>query len=82
MFLVEQAWWYYEDNVRDANGLRSYSLRDFAELVFRACPELKRHAVRRARLGWLAGADDMLMVVAGAADGAGGGGGYADGDEI
>lgn len=62
MFLVEQAWWYYEDNVRDANGLRSYSLRDFAELVFRACPELKRHAVRRARLGWRAWAGWLVLM--------------------
>ena len=35
MFLVEQAWWYYEDNLREGQGLRAYSLREFAELVFR-----------------------------------------------
>ncbi|KAI8473512.1 MAG: hypothetical protein J3K34DRAFT_410962 [Monoraphidium minutum] len=43
MFLVEQAWWYYEDNVRDTSGLRGYNLRDFAELVFKTCPELRKH---------------------------------------
>ncbi|GBF94062.1 mRNA-decapping enzyme subunit [Raphidocelis subcapitata] len=43
MFLVEQAWWYYEDNLRDGSALRSYNLRDFAELIFKNCPELRKH---------------------------------------
>jgi hypothetical protein len=35
-----------QDNVRDAQGLRAYNLRDFAELVFKTCPELRKHVVR------------------------------------
>jgi hypothetical protein len=34
-----------QDNVKDTNNLRSYNLRDFAELVFRTCPELRKHVV-------------------------------------
>jgi hypothetical protein len=35
-----------QDNIRDSNThLRSYNLRDFAELVFKNCPELKKHVV-------------------------------------
>jgi len=100
MFLVEQAWWYYEvcvcgsvgcssdgvqqhsrrgsplaralqrahaspltpqllppsqDNIRDTNGLRSYNLRDFAQLVFKTCPELRKHVVRALSLSVASG---------------------------
>jgi 8-oxo-dGTP pyrophosphatase MutT (NUDIX family) len=52
MFLVEQAHWYYEDHVREPppppsparHAYRSYSLRDFAALVFAGSPELQKYS--------------------------------------
>jgi mRNA-decapping enzyme subunit 2 len=52
MFLVEQAHWYYEDHVREPppppaparQAYRSYSLRDFAALVFSGSAELKKYS--------------------------------------
>lgn len=46
MFLVEHAYWYYEDHVREKNpALRHYSKwQDFAKLMFqRGSPLLKQH---------------------------------------
>lgn len=40
-----------QDNIRDTNGLRSYNLRDFTELVFKTCPELRKHLVSSAKGG-------------------------------
>lgn len=43
MFLVEQAHWFYEDNVRSPQGLKKYNLRDFAGLIFSTSDQLKAH---------------------------------------
>ena len=42
-----QAHWFYEDFCRTAQGraLRSYSLREFAELMFEQHPSLEQHKV-------------------------------------
>ena len=45
MFLVEQAHWFYEDFYRERDAqLKSLSLREFALLFCRACPELQEYA--------------------------------------
>jgi len=44
-----QAHWYYEDFCRTAEAgpaLKSFSLREFAELMFAQHPSLERHKVR------------------------------------
>lgn len=41
MFLVEHAWWHYEDLTRvEYPGLKSYSLAEFASLLFKTCSQL------------------------------------------
>ena len=41
MFLIEQAAWFYEDFYREKDKtLRNLGLREFAQLLFNACPEL------------------------------------------
>ena len=47
-----QAHWFYEDFCRISGGgptLRSFSLREFAELMFEQHPSLERHKARRPR---------------------------------
>lgn len=44
LFSVEQAWWHYEDHVRqkpENAGLKSLSLKDFTGLIFDKCPGLE-----------------------------------------
>lgn len=44
LFSVEQAWWHYEDYVRqkpENARLKSLSLRDFTGLIFEKCPGLE-----------------------------------------
>lgn len=42
-FQVEQAHWFYEDYIREQNpGLASFSLKNFAALLFHHCPVLER----------------------------------------
>jgi hypothetical protein len=45
LFLVEPAHWFYEDFCRTGEGkkLSSFSLRDFAELMFSQHPSLEHH---------------------------------------
>ena len=47
-----QAHWFYEDFCRTAQGraLRSFSLREFAELMFEQHPSLEQHKVRQHSL--------------------------------
>ena len=46
-----QAHWFYEDFCRTAQGraLRSFSLREFAELMFEQHPSLEQHKARHMR---------------------------------
>ncbi|KAK3261596.1 hypothetical protein CYMTET_29497 [Cymbomonas tetramitiformis] len=41
LFLIEQAHWFYEDNIREQLPLKSLSLREFAVLMFQQCITLK-----------------------------------------
>mmetsp|Transcript_25751 Transcript_25751/g.48836 ORF Transcript_25751/g.48836 Transcript_25751/m.48836 type:complete len:321 (-) Transcript_25751:120-1082(-) len=44
MFHIEQAHWFYEDNVREEHGgLKSLSLREFAVQMFTQCSILKKY---------------------------------------
>ncbi|KAI0363912.1 DCP2-domain-containing protein [Pilatotrama ljubarskyi] len=45
-FQVEQAHWYYEDFIREQNPSKfpSYTLKQFSEVLFRACPILEHQA--------------------------------------
>lgn len=47
LFLVEQAHWFYEDFVREAEpeaDLQSMSLKSFAKLMFQYCPTLQQYS--------------------------------------
>ena len=44
LFLVEQAWWFYEDFYCDVQAtLRRFTLKDFARELFTRCPTLQTY---------------------------------------
>jgi mRNA-decapping enzyme subunit 2 len=50
-FQVEQAFWFYEDWVRDLNpSLPSYTLKRFSEIFFKVCPLLSQWSDEHERM--------------------------------
>lgn len=50
-FQVEQAYWFYEDWVRDSQpNLPSYTLKRFSEIFFKVCPMLSKWSDKHERL--------------------------------